>query len=158
MKDGGGSGCDASSSASMVCNSFSFIFHFSSFLIVGFVFCGHVCYVIVVTSFAPIPQKVGAVIKYCESPKSDPEFRSRFRACACTQVRCTLLRSIYVMRRFRKKGKNRENAKTDQRDKGSLDMRSDVYVLFVPDAPHIREITERWLAGPPHGNLTPPSF
>ena len=31
MKDGGGSGCDASSSASMVCNSFSFIFHFSSF-------------------------------------------------------------------------------------------------------------------------------
>ena len=69
-----------------------------------------------------------------------------------------LLRSIYVMRRFCKKGKNCENAKTDQRGKLLLNLRFDVYVLFVPDAPHIREITERRLAGPPHGNLTPPSF
>ena len=90
--------------------------------------------------------KVGAVIKYCESPKSYPEFRSRFRACACTQERCMLLRSIYVMRRFRKKGKNRENTKTTQRDKILLNLRAVVYVLFVPDAPHIREITERRLA------------
>ena len=69
-----------------------------------------------------------------------------------------LLRSIFVMRRFCKKGKNCENAKTDQRDKILLNLRAVVYVLFVPDAPHIREITERQLAGLPHGNLTPPSF
>ena len=69
-----------------------------------------------------------------------------------------LLRSIYVMRRFCKKGKNCENAKTNQRDKILLIFRFVVYVLFVPNAPHIGEITERRLAGPPHGNLTPPSF
>ena len=88
-----------------------------------------------------------------------PEIRSciriQFRASACTLERRSLLRSIYVMRRFRKKGKNRENAKTDQRGKLLLNLRAVVYMLFVPDAPHIREITERQLAGPPHGNLTP---
>ena len=134
------------------------IFHFSSFLIVGFLFFGRVCYAIVVTSLALHTAKSGGSYQILRKPEIRSCIRIQFRASACTLERRSLLRSIYVMRRFCKKGKNCENDKTDQRGKLLLNLRFDVYVLFVPDAPHIREITERRLAGPPHGNLTPPSF
>ena len=107
------------------------------FLIVGFLFCGRVCYVIAVTSFALHTAKSGGSYQILRKPEIRSCIRTQFRASACTLERCTLLRSIYVMHRFRKKGKNRENTKIDQRERVLLNLRAVVYVLFVPDAPHI---------------------